>query len=423
MKALPRREFLGILGVGGMELALARPGQGAQPAAAADEPPVDEEPGVFTSGRDDGRFVETAGYLQAQMKQLHPQLAFDPAMKAEAFSAWREAVRAKLRELLCFPENLSTQPEPKRIWTRQRKGYQLQRWEAYPEPFCIVPYLVLVPDGVSQQSPAPAVMCFPGSAWSKESLAGEPELAGRKPPSPVHWATNRQALFYAQRGFVAVAVENPATNETGSPLRNRTETCNFALWLGRNYLGISVFQKACVLQWLSRLPWVDATRIAASGHSLGSNPADILGILYPDLVKAVVHNDFVYNSQERSIAMNAYAAPLWHTVPGMLRWFDHDDLQAALAPCPLLFTEGGRKRSIEKIRQAYRLLGAENQLEVSYYAKYATSEQRPLDDADIPEGVSMEEYFRYANVDPAQHQFRPERAVPWLADIMGVEPR
>ncbi len=89
--------------------------------------------------------------------------------------------------------------------------------------------------------------CFPGSSSSKESLAGEPELDTGKPSPRPHWAVNKQALFYTQRGFVSVAVENPATNETASPLRSRSSMSTCALWMGRNYLGVSVFQNACIL--------------------------------------------------------------------------------------------------------------------------------------------------------------------------------
>jgi hypothetical protein len=34
--------------------------------------------------------------------------------------------------------------------------------------------------------------------------------------------------------------------------------------------------------------------------------------------------------------------------------------------------------------------------------------------------LTMEQYFAYANVDAAQHRFRPKRAVPWLARVFGI---
>ncbi len=419
MADIKRREFLGALGIGATGAAMSGMGQGAD-AAEVGTGAKGRKSRTFQSGREDGRFVQTPGFVQAYLKNLKPKLAFDPQMKAEDFPAWREAVRKKLPEVLCFPEDVPEQPQPKKLWSKKRDGYQLQKWEAYPEPWCVVPFLMLVPDGVSQQSHAPAVMCFPGSSWSKESLAGEPELDTGKPIPKRHWPTNRQALFFAQKGLISVAVENPATNETASPLRSRGGMCPTALWMGRNYLGISVLQKACILEWLATLPMVDSNRIATCGHSLGSNPADLLGVLYPELVKAVIHNDFVCNWQERAIAQNCYSAPNHHTVPGFFQWFDHTDVQASLAPRPLLFTEGGRKNQIDKIRQAYELMDAENKLKVYYYAKYATPAQRAFDDKEMPEGVTMDEYFQYANVDAPEHRFRPERAVPWLAKVFGM---
>lgn len=193
------------------------------------------------------------------------------------------------------------------------------------------------------------------------------------------------------------------------------------LWMGRNYLGLSVFQKACILKWLSQWSLIDSKRIATSGHSLGSNPADVLGVLYPELVSAVIHNDFVCNWQERAISQNFLPPGDHHTVPGLFQWFDHTDIEAALAPCPLLFTEGGRTNQIDKIRQAYKLVDAENQIEVHYYAKYATPDQRPLDGKELPVGITSDEYLEYANVDVGMHRFRPTRAVPWLAKVFGVE--
>ena len=62
----------------------------------------------------------------------------------------------------------------------------------------------------------------------------------------------------------------------------------------------------------------------------------------------------------------------------------------------------------------------EENLEVVYYPKYATPERRPYDSADLPEGLTMEEYFEYANVDVPEHSFKPNVAVPWLARALGL---
>jgi hypothetical protein len=426
---MKRREFLQVAGagtaLGATSLFAAVP---EKPAAGPDVPVQGR---TFSSGREDGRFVQTAAFLHKYLQTLQPRLAFRPGMTREQLVAWQPKVREKLLELMCFPE-APPQPDPKRIWSQPRDGYRLQRWEIYPEPYSVVPFYLLVPDGVSQQSPAPAVLCFPGSGHSKEMLAGEPELEGNPAPDKAKWPDNRMAFHYARRGMVAAVAENPATNELANTLgekaplpssaawQSRSVLSLVAIWMGRCYEAVSVFQKACLLQWLVKQPYVDAKRVATSGHSLGAKPADILGVLYPELIRAVVHNDFVCHWQERSVAMNLDDPGSHQVVPGIFQWFDYTDLEACLSPRPLLFTEGGRPNQIAKIRRAYELLGAADAVQVFHYDKYSDPKSRTLDGAELPVGITAEQYFRYAYVDVAEHRFRPNRAVPWLAKVFGI---
>ncbi len=413
MSHMKRRDFLGCMSAG----AALGAATGWSATAEATGPAV--EPHTFVSDRDDGRFAETAGFLHKYLQELKPKLGFDPDISLDEFPAWRQTVREKLLELMCFPE-VPPQPEPRRVDVQDRDGYRLERWEAFPEPYSVVPYYVLIPEGASQQSPLPAVLCFPGSTKSKESLAGEPELGQQTPPDDPKWADNRMAYHYVRRGMVAVAVENPATGELNSPMRPRSSLSVCGIWAGRCYEAISVFQKACVLRWLATQDYVDTKRIATSGHSLGAKPADILAVLYPDVVRAVVHNDFVCNWQERAVAQNLDVPGTHQIVPGLFQWFDYTDLEASLAPRPLLFTEGGRANQIAKIRRAYELHNAAKAVQVYHYEKYSDPKSRPLDGAEMPIGITMEQYFAYANVDAAQHRFRPTRAVPWLAKVFGI---
>ena len=94
------------------------------------------------------------------------------------------------------------------------------------------------------------------------------------------------------------------------------------------------------------------------------------------------------------------------------------DIQAALAPRPLLFTEGGRTVHIERIRAAYEMQDARDNLEVHYYPKYAEPETRKFDHRPIPEGLTQEAYFLYANVDVAAHRYHPDIIVPWLSRVL-----
>lgn len=37
---------------------------------------------------------------------------------------------------------------------------------------------------------------------------------------------------------------------------------------------------------------------------------------------------------------------------------------------------------------------------------------------DVPEGLTMEAFFEYANVDAPQHCFKENLAVPWLDQVL-----
>ena len=43
---------------------------------------------TFVSGREDGRFGDTAGFVHTFIKSHKPQLAFDPNMDARQFPVW-----------------------------------------------------------------------------------------------------------------------------------------------------------------------------------------------------------------------------------------------------------------------------------------------------------------------------------------------
>jgi hypothetical protein len=367
----------------------------------------------FRSDREDGRFASTAGFVHATIKDNPPALRYDPEMPAGEMTRWREEVREKLRELMQFPD-VPEQPKPKMLWSKPREGYELQKWEAYPEPRSVVPYLVLIPEDAPR--PAPAVLCFPGSSRTNTGLAGEPE-----PDSDDrHWDANRMALHYARAGMVTIAVENPCMGGRSADFGpNRSEVAMNLLWMGRSYEGLSVHEKLPILEWAREQPWIDTACIATSGHSLGAKPALILGALEPERICAVVWNDFTCDFRERAIATNLLQISTWQYVPGFINWFDYPDLMAAVAPRPLLITEGGRTAHIERVREAYRALDAEDRFEVEYYPKYAAPADRPHDGEPLPEGLSQEEYLaEWANVDVPAHSFKPDVAVPWLANVL-----
>ncbi|NLS93112.1 MAG: hypothetical protein GXX96_13230 [Planctomycetaceae bacterium] len=387
---------------------------------------------IIQSERSDGRQLSTRGLIHHLLRTEHPKLAFDPEFTPEEFAAWQLRVRDKLEELLNFPE-VAPQPAPKKLWTEDRDGYRLEKWEAYPEPGSVVPYLVLIPDGVTPEHPGPAVMCFSGSSDTKENLAGEPPLHpsfepdGRTHAGWRHAVRNQQALQFAKAGLVAVAVDHPGNGELSDLAKYRKTSADdrntlsrYLIDAGRSYLGLSVFQKRQILQWLRSQRFVDADRIALSGHSLGTEPLLMMAVLDPQ-IQAMVWNDFLCPNMERAKVCtkpdNRGVRPpanfLGHCVPGLWEWFDYPDLVASFAPRPVILTEGGPTHSLNLVRKAYEIAGAPENVSIHYYPKYANPTDRH-DGEPIPEGLDQNEWFEYANVDVPCHYFKGYFAIPWL---------
>ncbi len=386
-----------------------------------------DESRVYKSGREDGRYVSTMGFAHHLMWTGKARLGFDPDLSRAEFKEWRGRVRLRLQELLCLPDEVPEQPAPVRLWGEEREGYRLEKWEAFPEPGSVVPFLILLPDGAGESKPSRTVMCFPGSASSKELLAGEPELRSEQQPNR-HPIANQMAFHYVRAGFAAVVVENPGTAELDempingqNPNTGRDKLCGELLMLGRNYVGLSVYQKLHILEWLKTRKWVDSDRITLSGHSLGTEPAMCIALLDTS-VSALVFNDFLshnrirYTVTARPEEAWRHINPLWHVIPGLVKWFEFPDLLASLAPRPLIICEGGAIAHLEMIARAYEIVGAQKNYAYHFYPKYCHATDRRFDYVDIPEGLKQDEWFEHVNVDAPNHSFKGDVAIPWLSE-------
>lgn len=363
--------------------------------------------------------------IRLQMEELKPALAFSPELAADdqTFTEWQKKVRIRLEELLKMPSVDPSQPPPKMLKKEPQDGYTLEHWELYPDKWTAVPFMVLRP--VHAQTPMPAVICNPGSHHPREVLAGEPV-----PDDPncgdIHFLDrNRQAQVFAQAGYLAVAFDNPSTAtiaEHGSEGENltwssRNRAVLAMLSSGTTYPGYSVFHKKLILDWLDALPEVDSSRIAVSGHSLGSEAALALGVL-DDRISAVIFNDFVGDPRRRFCAETELAPRevidygTWHFIPGIWRDFAFPDLLASLAPRYLALNEGGAEEFLDLIRSAYAARGCGDRLQISYYPDM---QDKPEIKEPVPmHGLSPQGYFDHCGVIPSDHSFRIEPSLELL---------
>ena len=387
----------------------------------------------YACRRTDGRMTESLASWTEFLRRTTPLLSTPDHLTADSFFAWKAKVKETLGALLALPE-LEEQPAPVRLSSVQRDGYRTEKWEFYPYETAAVPVLMQIPDGATAETPAPPVFCFPGSIHNKEFVAGEPLLqkpAARFEKFPER---NRMGQIMAKNGMVSVTFDPISIGEAAfwaepgdHGVRCRNEMVYGLLEYGWSFMGLSVFQALTFLRFCKTLPFVDASRIALSGHSLGTETALPLALICDD-VKALVFNDFLCDQRKRYVSITETDADfrgkgseLVHILPGKFRYFTYPDLCASLAPTYLALNEGGAEEDLEKVRRAYDAAGAKDHLLISYYPRYTDPASRPHEGGPVPDhGLSPETYFEYTATDAPDHSFRGEPSLALLKRCFGI---
>lgn len=365
----------------------------------------------------------TRAAVNAMMASHTPALQYDPSMPADSMPAWREKVAQAMARIMHHPRQAAAQEEL--VESVSRDGYTIQRWRSWPLASVPVHYLVLIPDSVASGNPA--ALCIPGFGQTKELIAGErPDnytLSGEPSSEP---GRNAMALQYVRNGYTAFAVDNPCFGElSDNGYNDFLASSRMLLELGWSYLGLASWQNQVVLNAMKRHPAVNPERIIVSGFSLGTEPLMVLGMLNPDIY-AFVYNDFLCRTRERILVMDKPhddgSRPLpnsiEHLIPEFLTQFDFPDIVAALAPRPVICTEGGLDRDFLMVAEAFSKAGSPEAFEYHHYPKFADPQSRALAPTDtMPSGIDRDTFFRLANVDPPSHYFKGHLVFPWLTKI------
>lgn len=385
----------------------------------------------YRSSREDGRYVFTMAAFLEMLRNSETKLALPDELSLDNFNSWSSNLKNKVRELLqldFFEKQAQGQPAPRLISCVKRDTYRVERWEFYPDRYSAVPFLALIPDGANEVNKVPAVMCLPGSTYSKEFIAGEPLLDMATCKMVKYPDRNKMALYMVKNGMAAFAFDNPETAECALEIErfgdygatSRKQLCHGLLQSGLSYFGLSTSQKLIALDFIKTLPYVDTEHLAVSAHSLGCDDAMHIALLR-DEICAVVFNDFVADAKHRYYATTDYDEEkmsndtgAWHIVPGQYMNYDRSDLLAALAPKWLALNEGGAQYYLDKVIRGYRVFDAENRLQITHYPKYSNPDERAKDYFPPLGGLTADEYFEYTNTDAPDHSFREEPSIRLL---------
>ncbi len=196
----------------------------------------------------------------------------------------------------------------------------------------------------------PAVLC-PHGHWAYGRLENQPNHSG---PA--------RAISFARQGYVAFSYDMVGYNDS-STITHRFADHNAtgveALW-GINLLGLQLWNSIRVVDFLTSLPEVDASRIACTGESGGGTQTFLLMAVDERISLSAPVNMVSFLMQGGSLCENA---------PNLRIDTNNVELASLMAPRPMMmvsatgdWTKNTMTSEFPAVRSIYRLFGAENKL-------------------------------------------------------------
>lgn len=277
--------------------------------------------------------------------------------------AQRTRLREQLLALLAFPARPAL-PRVLDVQREVRAGYALERLTLDNGAGATMPGYCLIPAG---EGPFPAILYLHahGSRYNR----GKDELfAERVPGIP------EPGVALVRQGYVVLCMDAYAFGERQSQGPAGADETGFAteyslsklfLWQGTSLWAMMVRDDLIALDYLSQRPEVDASRIAATGMSMGSTRAWWLAAL-DERIRAVVGVACLTRYTELIAHGALDKHSIYYFVPGMLRHFDTEVVTSLIAPRPFLTLLGdrdpgspveGAARIAEVTAQVYALYG------------------------------------------------------------------
>jgi dienelactone hydrolase len=296
------------------------------------------------------------------MKTIQPRLAFDPQGD---FQTWRQAVDAKLRELVgVLPDRVS--PNLRQEYERENDLFRETRFVFSAEAYADVPCHLLVPQ--EGDAPFPVVVCLQGHSTGMHISLGRPRYEGDEESI----AGDRDfALQAVRQGYAALVIEQRCFGEREQDrpphvvhVDNRCHHAAMtALLLGRTMIGERVWDVSRAIDVLGEFPEIDAGRVGCMGNS-GGGTITYFAACLDERIGIAMPSCYVCTFRD-SIGTIDHCGDNY--IPGILQYFEMGDLAGLIAPRPLvvvagrddgIFPIGAVEETFETIRRIYRAAGA-----------------------------------------------------------------
>jgi len=285
-------------------------------------------------------------------------IATTRAQSKPAVTKKTEPFRQKLLDSLGGPWPKGGDLKPKKLKTEQKDGYRLE-WFSYElEPGDRCPAILLVPDGVSDKSTAPAV-----AIWHQH--AGQYHLGKTEPAGLAGNPMHHTGAALAKLGYVVLCPDALCFEERQDPQKKlrggayeRFEFLRYTV-VGQCMAWKNILDMRRAVDFLVSLPEVKADRIGCYGHSMGSTHTWLVGPWEPRL-RALVGNCCLptYAGIHRTKLLHCFP----NFIPGIYEHGDTPDIAALTAPRALHLNLGETDRGtpikearagVKTIAQAY----------------------------------------------------------------------
>jgi len=253
-----------------------------------------------------------------------------------------------------WPDPCDLEPKLKR--EEQKDGYRLQWLDYAVEPGDRVPAILLIPDGVSGASPAPAI-----AIWHQH--AGQWHLGKTEPAGLAGNPMHHTGVALAKLGYVVLCPDALCFEQRQDPegkLKGSAyERFEFLRQVvdGRCMAWKNILDMRRAVDFLVARPEVDADRLGCYGHSMGSTHTWLIGPWEPRL-KALVGNCCLptYEAIHRTKLLHCFP----NFIPGIHAHGDTPDIAGLIAPraLHLNFGETDRGSPIQEVRSGIKRIAA-----------------------------------------------------------------
>ncbi len=298
----------------------------------------------------------TSGMLMSESctTQIKPAVS-DISSPAGLLAAYQECLGGP------FPEAVPLNTRLRE--TIKKDGYRIESLVYDVQPGETIPALLLVPDNVTADNPAPGI-----AVWHQHN--GEYHLGKSEPAGLAGNPMHHTAVALVKEGYVVLCPDSLCFEErqdpTGILKRGDYERFEFLYQVerGRSLAWKDILDMKQSITMLSSRPEVKPDLLGCYGHSMGSTHAWLVGPLEPRL-KCVIGNCCLptYEAIEQNHLLHCFP----NYVPGWLKYGDSPEIAALIAPRALHLNFGENdlgspidsvRRGLQRIAEVYKKQGA-----------------------------------------------------------------